>query len=194
MVSFTAALSAVLNRFLAQCRRESLSTNTKPIPLLAHAAKLRGAVAGTAWGLAPATLSPRAGEGVCGWQFNEEVKDHPIAGVTQELCGASRALQLKYCCALVVATERLNWLWIPITGALVTVIHVALGRVNVVSSTNPAVFVGQESVTCDGEDWVRRRTGNSKGVGANDTVNKEGREPPFSWVCVSQVVPPLVVH
>ena len=54
-----------------------------------------------------------------------------------------------------MATGKLNQLLVPISGALVTVIHTQAGITGVVSSTNPAVFVGQDRVACDGEDWVR---------------------------------------
>ncbi len=101
---------------------------------------------------------------------------------------------LKNCCALVVAMTVLNKLLLPITGTLVTVIHVEAGSTSVVSSTNPAVFVGHDSVAWNGEDWVTLSSGNPMGVDANETVNKAGMVSPSSWVCVTQVTPPFVVH
>lgn len=101
---------------------------------------------------------------------------------------------LKNCCALVVATTTLNKLLFPITGTLVTVIQVEAGSASVVSSTNPAVFIGQDSVACNGKDWVTLSSGHPMGVEANETVNKAGMFSPSSWVCVNQVTPPLVVH
>jgi hypothetical protein len=88
----------------------------------------------------------------------------------------------------------LNKLLLPITGSLVTVIQVEAGSTSVVSSTNPAVFVGQESVACNGEDWATLSNGNPMGLDANETVNKEGMVSVSKWVCVIQVRPPLVVH